>query len=278
MVPDSQYLNWLSLGRCLLVRGTKDRCDYHPPTSIHTWKKNKLQTGTGERDVFPKYGREQPGLNCVWADNLHTWHMRNGMVQDWMAHFVTPWERGYDGYDWWVMIQKAHKKHKLPNKHHHHGGGAARPYGGVDLMNPQCPRGGRPCAYLFRGHHRINRALACVPPPSIINGGMIITGDVLFITLIDRRVFVGVGRSGCINAGSVLVICGRAPGVLFRVCLWCMRTVRMSDCCLQGIEPCECKRKGHRWIDNRVFRLGSRKELRKEWDLWKRSPKTFWGI
>jgi hypothetical protein len=26
------------------------------------------------------------------------------------------------------------------NKHHHHGGRAANPFGGVDLMNPHCPR------------------------------------------------------------------------------------------------------------------------------------------
>jgi hypothetical protein len=52
-------------------------------------------------------------------------------------------------------------------------------------------------------------------------------------------------------------------------------TVMMPDCCLQGIQPCECKGEGHRWIGNQVFRwLG----LTKEWDLWKRSPKTFWGI
>ena len=30
--------------------------------------------------------------------------------------------------------------------------------------------------------------------------------------------------------------------------------VRMSDCCLQGIEPCECKGKGHQWVGNQVFR------------------------
>ncbi len=29
--------------------------------------------------------------------------------------------------------------------------------------------------------------------------------------------------------------------------------VRMSDCCLQGIEPCECKRKRHRWIGNQIL-------------------------
>jgi hypothetical protein len=40
--------------------------------------------------------------------------------------------------------------------------------------------------------------------------------------------------------------------------------VIMSDCCLQGIEPCECKGKGYQWFGNRVFRLGSKKELRKE--------------
>ncbi len=29
--------------------------------------------------------------------------------------------------------------------------------------------------------------------------------------------------------------------------------VGMSDCCLQGIEPCECKRKGHQWIGNQIL-------------------------
>jgi hypothetical protein len=33
-----------------------------------------------------------------------------------------------------------------------------------------------------------------------------------------------------------------------------MMTVRMSDCCLQGIQPCECKGEGHRWVGNQVFR------------------------
>jgi hypothetical protein len=42
-------------------------------------------------------------------------------------------------------------------------------------------------------------------------------------------------------------------------------SVRMlSDCCLRGIKPCEWKGKGYQWVGNRVFRLGSRKELRKE--------------
>ncbi len=54
---------------------------------------------------------------------------------------------------------------------------------------------------------------------------MIITSDVLLITLLDRRTFVGVGCSGCINAGSVLVIHGSAPSVLFRVCRQCMHCV-----------------------------------------------------
>jgi len=30
--------------------------------------------------------------------------------------------------------------------------------------------------------------------------------------------------------------------------------VSMSDCCLQGIQPCECKGEGHRWVGNQVFR------------------------
>ncbi len=40
-------------------------------------------------------------------------------------------------------------------------------------------------------------------------------------------------------------------------------SVRMSDCCLQGVKSCECKGKGYQWVGNRVFRLGLRKELRK---------------
>ena len=50
-------------------------------------------------------------------------------------------------------------------------------------------------------------------------------GDVFSITLLDQRGFVGVGQSGCINAGSVLVISGIAPGVLLRVCRQCMHAV-----------------------------------------------------
>jgi hypothetical protein len=37
-------------------------------------------------------------------------------------------------------------------------------------------------------------------------------------------------------------------------------SVRMSDCCLQGIKPCDGKGKRYPWVGNRVFRLGSRKE------------------
>ena len=48
---------------------------------------------------------------------------------------------------------KPHKKHNSPNKHHHHGGGAANPWSGVDLMNWCRRRGGRPCAYFFRGRY-----------------------------------------------------------------------------------------------------------------------------
>ena len=71
----------------------------------------------------------------------------------------------------------------------------------------------------------INLALARVPPPSILYGGMTMTGDVLSITLLDRRGVVGVGQSGCISAGPVRVIFGRAHGVLLRVCRRCMRAV-----------------------------------------------------
>jgi hypothetical protein len=73
-----------------------------------------------------------------------------GMVQAWMAHFVTPLKCMYGKYDWQVMSQKPYKKHKSPSKHDHHGGEAARPSSGVDLMNPCRLRGGRPCACLFQ--------------------------------------------------------------------------------------------------------------------------------
>jgi len=69
-----------------------------------------------------------------------------GMVQAWVAHFVTPLKCMYDEYDWQVTSQKPHKKLKSPNKHHHHGVGAACPSSGVDMMNPCHLRGGQPCA------------------------------------------------------------------------------------------------------------------------------------
>ena len=76
-----------------------------------------------------------------------------GVVQAWVAHFVTPLKCMYDEYNWGVTSQKPHKKHKSPKKYHHHGGEAANPSSGVDLMNPRRPRGGRPCAHLFSGRH-----------------------------------------------------------------------------------------------------------------------------
>ena len=30
--------------------------------------------------------------------------------------------------------------------------------------------------------------------------------------------------------------------------------VRISDCCLQGIQPCKFKGEGHRLVDNQIFR------------------------
>ncbi len=61
---------------------------------------------------------------------------------------------------------------------------------------------------------------------------------------------------------------------------WCLLNVGSPMCgnvwlLLVSIQSCECKGEGHWWTGNQVFRwLG----LRKEWDLWKRSPKTFCGI
>ena len=71
----------------------------------------------------------------------------------------------------------------------------------------------------------IKLALARTPPPSILYSGMTMTVDVLSIFLLDWRGVIGVGQSGCINAGPVLVILGRAPGVLLWVCRWCMSPV-----------------------------------------------------
>ncbi len=66
----------------------------------------------------------------------------------------------------------------------------------------------------------INLALACVPPPSILYRGMIITGDLVLLTLFDLRV-AGAGLvSGKINTGATHLIAGTAPGVLFCVIRW----------------------------------------------------------
>ena len=48
----------------------------------------------------------------------------------------------------------------------------------------------------------INLALARVPPPSILYGGIIITGVVVFFTLFGLRVSGAVLVSGSINAGA----------------------------------------------------------------------------
>jgi len=72
-----------------------------------------------------------------------------GMVQAWVAHFVIPLKYTYDEYDWQVMSQKPHKKHKSPTKHHHHGGGAAHPFSGVDWMNPCMPPEGWAALRMF---------------------------------------------------------------------------------------------------------------------------------
>ena len=73
-----------------------------------------------------------------------------GIVQAWVAHFVTPLKCIYDKYNWQVSSQKPHKNHRSPNKHDHHGCEATRPSSGVNLMNPRCLRGGWPCACLFQ--------------------------------------------------------------------------------------------------------------------------------
>jgi hypothetical protein len=44
--------------------------------------------------------------------------------------------------------------HTMSDKDHH-GGGATNPSGGVDLMNPCPPRGGRPCTYFFQGPYQM---------------------------------------------------------------------------------------------------------------------------
>ncbi len=57
----------------------------------------------------------------------------------------------YDEYDWRVMSEKLHKKHKQHDIQYHHGVGATHPSSSVDLMNPNRLKGGRPCACSFQG-------------------------------------------------------------------------------------------------------------------------------
>ncbi len=65
----------------------------------------------------------------------------------------------------------------------------------------------------------INHVLARTPPGTRA-GGMMITGDVVVYTLVDCCFSVVVGHgSSWINAGAACVIFGRAPSVLFWVCL-----------------------------------------------------------
>ncbi len=69
----------------------------------------------------------------------------------------------------------------------------------------------------------INLELACVPSPSILYGDMVITGDLVLLTLFDVRV-AGAGLvSGRINIGKTRLIAGTAPGVILRFIHWCVR-------------------------------------------------------
>ncbi len=66
----------------------------------------------------------------------------------------------------------------------------------------------------------INLALARVPPPSSLYWGMLLTGDLVLLTLFNLRV-AGAGLvSGRINVGTTRLIAGTAPGVLLRVICW----------------------------------------------------------
>jgi hypothetical protein len=63
----------------------------------------------------------------------------------------------------------------------------------------------------------INLALARVPPPSSLYWGMLLTGDLVLLSLFDVRV-TGAGLvSRRINVGTTRLIAGIAPGVLLRV-------------------------------------------------------------
>ena len=54
--------------------------------------------------------------------------------------------------------------------------------------------------------------------------------------------------------------------------------VRMSDCCLQGIKPCECKGKGYQWVGNWVFRRLDQEKRQKSEISERDLQKNFWGI
>jgi len=114
----------------------------------------------GGREVLPQEDhlwcpcvQGHTSLRVVWRDFL-VHPLLAGMVQAWVAHFVTPLKSTYDEYGWQVTSQKPHKKHKQHDKQHHHGIGAARPSSGMYSMNPCRLRGGRPCACLFQGRRQ----------------------------------------------------------------------------------------------------------------------------
>ena len=54
----------------------------------------------------------------------------------------------------------------------------------------------------------------------------------------SRKIEFSCNRSGWINAGAACVIFGRAPGVLFWVCLWCMRAAVIKFCFAVGSRVC----------------------------------------
>ena len=103
-----------------------------------------VPTSTSQQKEKVEWSNEQRGCVIKWwlSPSIACPRKRRGMVQAWVAHFVTPVKCMHNEYDWRVTSQKPHKKHKHHNKQQHHGVGAARPSSGVDLMNPCRLRGG----------------------------------------------------------------------------------------------------------------------------------------
>jgi len=123
VAPPAKVLGLSIEEKDLLFYTRISRWPLHLPSYLCKWPLNGREGPPSEGTSIHSSKHTNKTLEDVYA--------ARGMVQAWVAHYVSPLKHSYDKkYNSWVTSQKAHKKHKSPDKQNHHGGEAANPSGG----------------------------------------------------------------------------------------------------------------------------------------------------